>query len=120
MTIEYSLKEPLTKEDYNAKESKGAFEIAPFAIVKPETKLKSELISLVWIAGITFLVVLIVAVVIAAILYKFYPKKYEEEKTALMRAIERLEPKKRFSLPKIELGKKPEQKKPGRWAYKGK
>lgn len=121
VTIEYSLKEPLSKEDYNEMQTKNAFEILPFAIVKPETELKPVLLNIFSALAIAFAIVLIVIIIVFAILYKFYPKKYEEEKTALMRAIEGLEPKRGFSLPKFGFGgKKPELKKPGRWAYKGK
>jgi len=120
--IEYTLREPLSEEDYNKLQSSDALSITPFAVVLPDVRLKEVVVgtNILWAVGIAFIVLVIMLAIIAAILYKFYPKKYEEEKTALMRAIERLEPKKRFSLPKLSFGKKPERKKPGRWAYKGK
>jgi tetratricopeptide (TPR) repeat protein len=118
--IEYSLKKPLTKDKYEQLKDTNAFEPAPFAIIKVTQAVTTKPAEFPWVLTISLILVVIIIVGGALFFYFTYTKKGVEEKTALAKAIADLEKKAHFRLPKIEFGKKREERKPGRWAYRGK
>ncbi|MCD6478269.1 MAG: fibronectin type III domain-containing protein [Candidatus Diapherotrites archaeon] len=120
ITIEYSLKKPLTKENYEKLKDTNAFEPAPFAIIKVAEAVTVKPAEFPWMLAVGLILTVIIIVGCVALFYFTYAKKGVEERTALAKAIADLEKKAHFRLPKIEFGKKRKEKKLGRWAYRGK